>query len=185
MDNKVFNYHWCLVQTWRLYLKIDLCIGKILYSIELYLGLKQIQWSKVQYDSEMVISLLKFFQIAVSEHRPAETPCRRNKYKSDSWFSTSACRTIDDERKSAKCWRWHSLYWHSLQTTNAEVLVLSSQTSCEIIYHVCNIIFPAEQWQFDVLYPVPTSQVFSAAISFSVTSSKFVILSDLMCLYVV
>jgi len=63
-------------------------------------------------------------------------------------------------------WRWHSLYWHPLQTTNAEVSVLSSQTSCEIIYCTSNIIFPAEQGQFDVLYPVPSIQGFLCHHSF-------------------
>lgn len=89
-------------------------------------------------------------------HTSGDRLCHRNKYKSDSWFSTSACHTVDDEWKSAKCWRWHSLYWHPQQTTNAEVSVLSLQTSCRIIYCASNIILPAEQGQFDVSYPVPS-----------------------------
>ena len=64
------------------------------------------------------------------------------------------------EGKSAKCWRRHSLYWRPqqlpLQATNAKVSVLSSQTSCEIIYRASNIIFAADQRQFDFLYPVPS-----------------------------
>jgi hypothetical protein len=69
-----------------------------------------------------------------------------------------------NEGKSVKCWRRHSLYtywcpqqWQlPLQTMNAEVAVLSSQTSCEIICRVSVTIFAANQGQFDFLYPVPS-----------------------------